>query len=105
MAKPNDPLTSFTDQLRRSPFFVSLADADLAFLVSRAKQAHYETGEIVFGEGETSQGLYWLHSGTLKAVKYSLSGREQILHLVNAGQTFNEVGSFSALPACGWTAC
>ena len=67
------------------------------FLVSRAKPSVYDAGAIIFGEGEPSQGLFWLQSGTLKAVKYSVSGREQILHFINSGQTFNEVGSFSTL--------
>ena len=34
----------------------------------------------------------------MKAVKYSTAGREQILHLIDPGQTFNEVGSFTTLP-------
>jgi len=34
----------------------------------------------------------------LKAVKYSTSGKEQILHFVKPGETFNEVGAFTALP-------
>jgi CRP/FNR family cyclic AMP-dependent transcriptional regulator len=98
MSTPADSVSSFIAQLRRSPFFGKLGDAELTYLGSRAKQSYFQTGEIVFGEEEPSQGLYWLQSGTLKAVKYSLSGREQILHLVSPGQTFNEVGSFSTLP-------
>jgi CRP-like cAMP-binding protein len=34
----------------------------------------------------------------LKAVKYAASGREQILHLIEPGETFNEVGAFADLP-------
>lgn len=98
MSPPADSVSSFIAQLRRSPFFGTLGDAEMGYLGSRAKHSHFQTGEIVFGEGEPSQGLYWLQSGTLKAVKYSLSGREQILHLINPGQTFNEVGSLSTLP-------
>jgi CRP-like cAMP-binding protein len=93
-----DPVDFFIQRLRKSPFFGSLADDDLEFLGSRAKQSTYQAGEIIFGEGEPSQGLYWLQSGTLKAVKYSISGREQILHIIDLGETFNEVGSFTTLP-------
>lgn len=98
MAQRSEPLTVFLAQLRNSPFFEALDEDGLILLVSRAKQTRYEPGEIVFGEGESSQGLYWLQSGTLKAVKYSISGREQILHVIKPGETFNEVGSFTTLP-------
>jgi CRP-like cAMP-binding protein len=98
MSDSHDPLASFIDQLRKSPFFESLAEDGLAFLGANAKQSLYQAGEIIFAEGKPSQGLYWLQSGTLKAVKYSTSGREQILHLIKPGETFNEVGSFATLP-------
>lgn len=93
-----DSLKLFIGRLRESPFFGSLADDGLSFLGTHAKHTLYQTGAIIFGEGEPSQGLYWLQSGTLKAVKYSTAGREQILHLIEAGQTFNEVGSFTTQP-------
>jgi CRP/FNR family transcriptional regulator len=67
-------------------------------LGTHAAHHRYPAGKAIFWEGEPSQGLYWLHSGALKAVKYSASGREQILHLINPGQTFNEVGAFTTLP-------
>ena len=93
-----DPLALLLQQLERSPFFGPLGEEGLHFLAARAKQSAYQAGEMIFVEGEPSQGLYWLQSGTLKAVKYSASGREQILHLIKPGQTFNEVGSFTTLP-------
>ena len=98
MSVPHAPLALFLERLRDSPLFVSLSAENLAFLGSQAKQTHYQAGSTIFWEGEPSQGLYWLHSGTLKAVKYSTSGREQILHLIQPGRTFNEVGAFTTLP-------
>jgi len=98
MAKRQDPYTTFLAQLRKSPFFENLDEDSLLTLGKRAKRHRYQPGEIIFGDGEASQGLYWLQTGTLKAVKYSTSGREQILHMIKAGQTFNEVGAFTTLP-------
>ena len=85
-------------QLRQSPFFEPLADAVLGELVAAARPETFAAGALVFQEGDTSQGLFWLKSGALKAVKYSTQGREQIIHLVKPGQTFNEVGAFTTLP-------
>ncbi len=98
MTSPNDPFLTFFKRLKENPFFGPLDEKSLAFLGYKAKQTQYEAGEAIFWEGESSQGLYWLQSGTLKAVKYSTSGREQILHLIEAGRTFNEVGAFANLP-------
>jgi CRP/FNR family transcriptional regulator len=98
MSDRDDSLALFIERLKESPLFVSLSETSLAFLGPRAKQIHYQAGATVFWEGEPSQGLYWLQSGTLKAVKYSTTGREQILHLIKPDQTFNEVGALSTLP-------
>jgi CRP/FNR family transcriptional regulator, cyclic AMP receptor protein len=88
----------FIARLRESPLFGSLGEDSLAYLGRQAKLTHYPAGAVLFWEGEPSQGLYWLQSGTLKAVKYAAAGREQILHLIEPGQTFNEVGAVSTLP-------
>jgi len=98
MSDANDPIALFIERLRDSLLFVSLSAESLALLGTQAKQTHYQAGATIFWEGEPSQGLYWLQSGTLKAVKYSTSGREQILHLIKPGQSFNEVGAFTTLP-------
>ena len=98
MSALNDSLALFTEQLRSSPFFSSLSEESLAFLVAQVQQTDFQAGMMIFREGEPSQGLYWLHSGTMKAVKYSTSGKEQILHFIKPGQTFNEVGAFTTLP-------
>ncbi len=98
MPDPNNQSTLFIKQLQQNPFFSSLQGESLAILVAQAKQAHFQAGEIIFAEGEPSQGLYWLQTCTLKAVKYSAAGREQILHFINPGQTFNELGAFTTLP-------
>lgn len=98
MFTSTDPLALFVERLRESPFFGELGEEGLTFLANQAKQISYQAGATIFIEGEPSQGLYWLQSGALKAVKYAKSGREQILHLIEPGQTFNEVGSFTTLP-------
>lgn len=98
MSELNDPATLFIEHLRENPLFGLLSEESLTFLGKQARKTQYQANATIFWEGEPSQGLYWLQSGTLKAVKYSASGKEQILHLIKPGQTFNEVGSFTTLP-------
>ena len=85
-------------KLQTVPFFGTLSSEKLVHLAREARHYTYLAGESVFIEGEASHGLYWVQSGWLKAIKYSTSGREQILHLMEPGQTFNEVGAFTSLP-------
>jgi CRP-like cAMP-binding protein len=91
-------MKNLLERLQQSPFFEPLSKGSLNALVAAARRASYLAASLVFQEGETSQGLFWLESGALKAVKYSTQGREQIIHLVKPGQTFNEVGAFTTLP-------
>lgn len=98
MSDPNESFAVFLKSLRESQFLSALDENSLVYLGKQAKQIYFQKDMMIFAEGESSKGLYWLHSGTLKAVKYSTSGREQILHLIKRGQTFNEVGAFTTLP-------
>lgn len=88
----------FFERLQHSPFFSELGEDDLLILAKKAKKIDLEAGGVVFEEGAPSQGLYWLESGAVKAVKYARSGKEQILHFIEPGQTFNEVGAFTTRP-------
>ncbi|MFT5193024.1 MAG: CRP-like cAMP-binding protein [Cellvibrionaceae bacterium] len=98
MSKSNAAINQFINQLKASAFFCSMDEASLTTMAERAKQTNYQAGELIFDEGEPSKGLYWLESGTIKAVKYSQAGKEQILHFIKPGQTFNEVGAFTTRP-------
>lgn len=92
-------------QLKEIRFFANLDKDDLAILASHTKQIHLEAEQTLFTEGEQGEGLYWLQSGWLKAVKYSSSGREQTLHFIEAKNTFNEVGAFTKTPNVATLIC
>jgi CRP-like cAMP-binding protein len=92
MPDPTDSLALFVARLRESLFFEPVGDQGLALLAAGAKDTLYPAGAIIFGEGEPSQGLYWVQSGTLKAVKYSTSGPgEAIRHLIGQDPMFAQV--------------
>ncbi len=98
MSTPNNAFNLFIKQLQESAFFRTMAEEELTAMVMQAKRLSFEAGDLVFEEGEPSKGLYWLESGTVKAVKYSQGGKEQILHFIKPGHTFNEVGAFTTRP-------
>jgi len=76
------------------PSFTGLDTAALEAIARIATWKYFDAGQVVFLEGELCAGLYIVQKGWLKAVKISLTGREQILRIVGPGETFNEIGVF-----------
>jgi CRP/FNR family transcriptional regulator len=52
-------------------------------------------GEAVFFEGDPGDGFYVVIEGLIKVFKISADGKEQILHLIGAGEPFGEVAVFA----------
>jgi CRP/FNR family transcriptional regulator len=55
----------------------------------------YSPGQLIFLEGETSGGLWFLHSGRVKIVKQSLNGRVLSLCMMNPNKCFASCPLFS----------
>ena len=96
MSNPRVP--ALLQQLRAIAFLKTLDQPTLESLARDALWREYATGEVVFVEGESSSGLYVLHTGWLKVMKISAEGREQALRFIGPGETFNEIGVFADRP-------
>jgi CRP/FNR family cyclic AMP-dependent transcriptional regulator len=83
---------------RPLPYFACLNDETLAQVVQVAIQRTYKRGQIIFSEGEPCAGLCIVLSGRVKVFKVSLEGREQVLHVLGPGKTFNDVAVFDGGP-------
>ncbi len=87
----NDLLTSIT-------YFQQL-DPDTLEEIRKAATRHtFSAGEIIFSEYDQGTGLWIIEKGWIKVVKYSLSGREQVLHYLGPGETLNLIGVFTGQP-------
>ena len=86
------------EHLRAVPYFASLDAVALCDLANLATWHEYAPGAIIFLEGEANTGLYSVHAGWVKVVKYSVDGREQVLRYFGPGEVFNEIGIFLARP-------
>ncbi len=84
--------------LRRVSYFSGLSDAVLAALAAAAIERRYGRGQVVFLEGEPCAGLHVVAEGEVKIFKVSPQGREQILHRVGPGETFNDVAVLDGGP-------
>lgn len=59
---------------------------------------------LLFLEGEASAGWYGIAAGNVRIYKAALNGKEQALHVLGAGNTFNDVAAFdgNCNPASAW---
>ncbi|MEB3104002.1 Crp/Fnr family transcriptional regulator [Paenibacillaceae bacterium T2] len=74
--------------IRRVPVFQGLSDEEIMALHKVTKSRSYGKGNFVFREGEQSETLFVLNRGTVKIVKISDEGKEQIIRLLFPGDFF-----------------
>ncbi len=67
-------------------------------LVAVAICLRYVEGETIFLEGDPTAGLFVVEQGIVKISRVSLEGREYIMHLVERGDTFNDVSTLDGRP-------
>ena len=84
--------------LRRVPYFAHLSEPVLAALATACIERRYDRGQVVFLEGEPCAGLHIMSAGEVKIFKLSPQGREQILHRMGPGDTFNDVAVLDGGP-------
>lgn len=83
------------DVIARIPLFSGLNHEQLSQFRGIALEKSFGKGEMVFSEGEEGSGFYVILAGTVKVFKVSPDGKEHILHIFTAGQTFGEVPVFA----------
>ncbi len=92
------PTKATTDFLRRVPYFRHLESAALEALARSAQRLEFKAGTVIFTQDEPSAGLFIVEQGEVKACHISCQGREQILHVICCGDTFNDVAAFDGGP-------
>lgn len=88
-------------ELRRCLMFKSLPEQDLAKLAEAGSVRSFPKKSIIFAEGDEAKGFYVLLEGMVKIYRISPDSREQIIHIINPGDTFAEAAIFigSSYPA------
>src|SRR5207249_11077341 len=85
-------------KLRQIAYFTMLDANELAQVAAGTAERHYERGDLIMLEGERGGACYYVLSGLVKMFKTSPKGKEQVLRLIAAGQTFNEVPALDGGP-------
>lgn len=91
-------MTIQIEMLRKIPYFSMLNQDELARVASVTAERQYNRGDLILIEGETEGALCYVCSGLVKVFKASPEGREQVLRLIGAGNTFNDVPALDGGP-------
>jgi CRP/FNR family transcriptional regulator len=84
--------------LKGAALFSELEEADLRALAQRAVERRLARDEILFVAGEEARGLFVIVSGSLRAFREGVDGREQVIHVERAGATIAELPVFDDQP-------
>lgn len=76
--------------LRTCQLFVGLPTADLAGIADLAVVKTLAKGDYLFHEGEASHGFYVVQKGAINVHRVNASGKEQVIHVFRAGESFAE---------------
>lgn len=83
--------TAISATLRQSRMFSSLSPADLAVVAEGCSLRSLQRGEMLFREGEKSEGFYVMQTGAVSIYKVTPDGREQIICVFRPPESFAEV--------------
>jgi len=83
--------------IKSSVFFKNLKDEDIQKVLIISRKIELNHNEILFTEGSLALNLFIVLSGKMKVYKISPSGKEQILHVMTAGELIAEAPMFAGL--------
>jgi CRP/FNR family transcriptional regulator len=90
-----EPSTQLIKKISLIPLFEGLTDAQQTSLARIAVERKFKRGEIIFSEDDEGNGFYVLITGRVKIYKLSVDGKEQILQIMDGGETFGEAAIFA----------
>lgn len=88
------PRPASLEDLRHVRYLDALTDDEASALAAELPVRTVHAREFVFGAGDPPPGFYLLRSGKARIFRAGPEGREQILRLIEAGDTFGEVPIF-----------
>jgi len=84
--------------VRGHRLFADLSDAALAELLAIATESHHPRRDVLFRQGDPCTGFYVVVSGMVRLYKSSPDGREHVVEVIRAGQSFAEAAVFAGRP-------
>lgn len=82
---------AIVNSLRVCQLFTGLAQADLDQIAAITLVKLVDKGEYLFREGDPAHGFYIVQKGAINVHRVNAAGKEQIIHVFRAGESFAEV--------------
>jgi CRP-like cAMP-binding protein len=82
--------------LKNCRLFSDLDETELAQIEQMASRRELRKGQLIFSEGTPSRGFFLVVSGAVKIFRLAADGRERVLHVVEANESFAEAALFMA---------
>lgn len=86
------------DLLASSDFFAGADADDVQRIVAMSHERTLVRGDVLFNEGDTSEGLYVVTRGRIAIANQSFDRRESVYALMEPGDLFGEMGLLDGLP-------
>src|SRR6266540_592959 len=80
----------FVNTLRCCQLFTGLPSADLEEIAAVTVLKTLEKGGYLFHEGDPARGFYVVQRGAVNVHRVSAAGKEQVIHVFRAGESFAE---------------
>jgi CRP-like cAMP-binding protein len=86
-------------------FLSEQPEATVAVVAAIGVQLRRPAGTVLFLAGEDAPGLYVVMTGRVKIIREGITGREQVLHVIESGNHFNLVPIFDGGPSPATAIC
>ena len=83
-------LTGLMGTLRSSQLFGNVPGPDLEEIAGFTRLLQLARGDYLFHEGEPAHGCYLVRTGAINVHRVSAAGKEQVIHIFRAGESFAE---------------
>lgn len=87
---------ALVNTLRSCQLFTGLPQPDLEQIAAVAIVKPLDKGEYLFHEGDPAHGFYVVQRGAVNVHRVNAAGKEQVIHVFRAGDSFAEVALASA---------
>ncbi len=87
---------AIVNSLRACQLFAGLAPGDLNAIADIALVKSLDKGDYLFREGAPAQGFYIVQKGAINVHRVNPAGKEQIIHVFRAGESFAEAALATA---------
>lgn len=94
-------IADFEKVLEAFPHFCELPIETRHALASAAVLRHFDTGQVIYLEGEPANYIYILEAGWVKATRMTRDGREQAMMFLRPVDIFGDIAVLTGMPYPG----